>query len=141
MPTDFAAEVQRLAALMDRTHEHPADIAARLERFDAAVLVADNEAHYVAANQRAARLTGFSVQQLLTLTVADLTPVPYTVDFESLWREFMTAGAQKGTYQLRRQDGSVVQVHYAAWAHIAPGRHVTVLTPAESSHDRNAGDD
>jgi PAS domain S-box-containing protein len=137
MPTDVAADIQRLSALLHRTNGHPADVAARLERFDVAVLIADDAGRYVAANQRAVRLTGFSVEQLLSLTVADLTPVPYTADFQSLWREFITAGAQKGTYQLRRQDGSVVHVHYAAWANIAPGMHVTVLTPTDAAHDRN----
>jgi PAS domain S-box-containing protein len=128
MPSDFAAEIQRLGAIMRRADPHATEIAARLERFDAAVLVADDDGRYVAANERASQLTGYTRAELLTLTVADLTPVAHTPEFHTLWREFIAAGTQKGPYQLQRRDGSVVLVDYAAWANVAPGRHVTVLT-------------
>ena len=105
------------------------DIAARLERFDAAVLLTDDDGRYIAANRRAAQLTGYDLSELCALTVADVTPVPYAADYRTLWRDFLDAGTQKGTYQLRRRDGSVVEVHYAAWANIVPGVHITVLTP------------
>ena len=130
MPTDYAAEVRRLGTAMRRRDWRAAEVSARLERFDAAVLVANDEARYVAANTLASLLTGYTVDTLLTLTVADLTPVPYTTDFQSLWRDFIDGGVQKGRYLLRRQDGSVVDLHYAAWANVAPGAHVTVLTPS-----------
>jgi PAS domain S-box-containing protein len=129
MPAEHDAAVRRLGAAMRRTDPRNTEVAARLERFDAAVLVADDEGRYIAANQRAAQLTGFTVEQLLMMTVADLTPVPYASDSRGLWRDFVTAGVQKGTYQLRRRDGSVVEVHYAAWANLAPGVHVSVLSP------------
>jgi len=128
MPADFAAEVRRLAAAMRRDPRGP-EIAARLERFDAAVLLTGDDGRYIAANQRAAQLTGYDLAELCALTVADVTPVPYAADYRTLWRDFIAAGTQKGTYQLRRQDGSVVQVNYAAWANIVPGVHITVLTP------------
>ena len=128
MPADFAAEVRRLAAAMRRDPRGP-DIAARLERFDGAVLLTADDGRYLAANQRALQLTGYDLAELVALTVADVTPVPYAADYRTLWREFLDTGRQKGTYQLRRRDGSVVQVHYAAWANIVPGVHITVLTP------------
>lgn len=134
MPADFLADVQRLRALLGRDRPRQEEVAERLERFDAAVLIADDDARYVAANTRAAALTGYSRAELLTLSVPDLTPVPNTTDFRSLWRDFIRAGEQRGTYQLRRRDGTVIAVRYAAWAGIAPGRHLTVLTPMWLSH-------
>ena len=128
MPADFSADVKRLAALLGRTPSRAEEIAERLERFDAAVLIADDDARYVAANTLAVILTGYSMVELLTMSVPDLTPVPNTSEFRSLWRDFIGAGEQRGNYQLRRKDGSVIAVRYAAWAAIAPGRHVTVLS-------------
>jgi PAS domain S-box-containing protein len=128
MPADFSADVKRLAALLGRSPLRAPEIAERLERFDAAVLVADDEARYVAANTRAVTLTGYSVAELLTMSVPDLTPVPNTSEFRSLWHDFIRIGEQKGTYQLRCKDGSVIAVRYAAWAGIAPGCHVTVMS-------------
>jgi PAS domain S-box-containing protein len=129
MPVDYSAEIRRLSALFSRNLPDSDEIAERLERFDAAVLIADDNACYVAVNARAVALTGYSVAELLTMTVPDLTPVPHGSEFRSLWRDFIRRGEQKGTYQLRRKDGSVILVRYAAWAGIAPNRHVTALRP------------
>ena len=128
MPADFSADVKRLIALFGRDFPRNEEVAERLERFDAAVLIADDDARYIAANTRAVALTGYSVAELLTMSVPDLTPVPNTVDFRNLWREFIRIGEQRGTYQLRRKNGSVIAVRYAAWAAIAPGRHLTALS-------------
>lgn len=130
MPADFSADVKRLGALLGQAVPRDNEIAIRLERFDAAVMIADDDARYVAVNTRAVALTGYSMPELLTMSVPDLTPVPNTADFRSLWRDFIRGGTQKGTYQLRRKDGTVIAVRYAAWSGIAPGRHVTTMTPA-----------
>lgn len=128
MPADFSADVKRLTALLGRDFPRIEEVAERLERFDAAVLIADDDARYIAANTRAATLTGYSVAELLTMSVPDLTPVPNTSEFRNLWRDFIRTGEQRGTYQLRRKDGSVIPVRYAAWAAIAPGRHLTAMS-------------
>jgi phosphoheptose isomerase len=75
-----------------------------LEALDVSALAADNTGRYVAANARA------------------------TASGE-LWRRFIQAGAQSGDYVLERRDGTSVSVHYAAYASVAPGVHVSVLTP------------
>jgi PAS domain S-box-containing protein len=127
MPADFSADVKRLAALLGRKPLRAEEIIERLERFDAAVLIADDDARYVAANTQATTLTGYSMPELLTMSVPDLTPVPNTSEFRGLWQDFIRIGEQKGTYQLRRKDGVVRTVRYAAWAGVAPGRHLTAL--------------
>ena len=127
MPADFSADVKRLAAVLGRTPSRAEEIAERLERFDAAVLIADDEARYVGANTRATTLTGYSTLELITMSVPDLTPVSNTSEFRSLWQDFIRTGEQRGTYQLRRKDGVVLTVRYAAWAGVAPGRHLTAL--------------
>ena len=73
MPADFSADVKRLVALLARKPLRAEEIIERLERFDAAVLIADDDARYVGANTRATTLTGYSTLELITMSVPDLT--------------------------------------------------------------------
>jgi len=92
-----------------------------------AVIVTDNEAEIRMVNGAAARLMGLSTRELQSLTVWDITHSSSQVDFDILWKEFLRAGRQRGTYSLRYRDGSVVGVAYCAEANVLPQRHVTVL--------------
>lgn len=104
---------------------------AQIESLPVAVLVADNTARYVAANARACELTGFSLAELRAKSVADLVPVSAPPDrFANLWQAFISLGVQKGDFELARKDGTVVSVRYHAWASVAPGLHISLLTPA-----------
>jgi PAS domain S-box-containing protein len=100
-----------------------------LEALDVSALAADNTGRYVAANARATALTGYSRGELLQMSVRDLTPAMRHDASGELWRRFIQAGAQSGDYVLERRDGTSVSVHYAAYASVAPGVHVSVLTP------------
>jgi PAS domain S-box-containing protein len=102
-----------------------------LENVHAAALAADNTGRYIAANAQAEALTGYTRQELLGMTVRDLTPAMRHDDAGELWRRFIQAGSQAGDYVLQRKDGTPVGVHYAAYASVAPGVHVSVLAPLE----------
>ena len=104
---------------------------AQLEAFRAAALAADNAGRYIAANERAAALTGYTRTELLGMTVRDLTPAMRQDNVDELWPRFIQAGSQAGDYVLQRKDGTPVAVHYAAYASVAPGVHVSVITPLE----------
>ena len=81
-----------------------------------ATMVADDEGRYVAVNDAACRLLGYSRQELLALSVWDLTPDPHEVEGLILWKEFIEVGAQAGVYWLARKDGTLVEVAYQARA-------------------------
>jgi PAS domain S-box-containing protein len=100
-----------------------------------ATLVADDEGRYVAANEAACRLLGYTREELLQLSVWDLTPDPHEVEGLILWKEFIEIGAQAGGYWLKRKDGSPIEVAYQAQASIAPGRHVSRLVPHDSLNE------
>ena len=102
-----------------------------VDTFRAAALAADNTGRYIAANERAAALTGYSCSELLGMTVKDLTPAMRQDAAGELWPKFIQAGWQAGDYVLQRKDGSPVGIHYSAYASVAPGVHVSVLTPLE----------
>jgi PAS domain S-box-containing protein len=96
-----------------------------------AVLVANDSARYVEANEAAALLTGYSRAELVTMAVWDLTPTPRTRLGQRLWRDFLRRGRMRGHYQIRQKDGTIVTARYFAIANVLPGLHVSALsTPA-----------
>jgi PAS domain S-box-containing protein len=106
-------------------------IASALESPDA-TLVADDQGRYVAVNDAACGLLGYTREELLRLSVWDLTPDPHEVEGLILWKEFIEVGAQAGVYWLARKDGSSIEVAYQARANVTPGRHVSRLVPHDS---------
>jgi len=91
-----------------------------------AVLIANDHGRYVHANAAAARLTGYTTDELIGLSVWDLTPSANQSDGR-LWELFVEKGRQEGEYALRRKDGHVVSAHFVALAHVLPGVHVSLL--------------
>jgi PAS domain S-box-containing protein len=103
------------------------EIVGGFERASASVLVADNDARYVAANGAASRLTGYTREELLASTVWDLTAPTDLADGRAAWRFFLKEGEFDGLYRLRRKDGTLVWVHAIAIAHLVRGLHVAAL--------------
>lgn len=112
--TALAESQRRLQALFDNALD--------------AILLADDAARLVDANPAAGILLGRSRQEILQMTVFDITP---TMDRERgrvLWRAFTeTDGKQGGEYPLTRQDGTILTVEYRAVANILPGLHLSIL--------------
>ena len=92
-----------------------------------AVIVSNDTAEIRMVNGAAARLTGLSTRELQTLTVWDITHTASQMDFDVLWKEFLRAGRQRGSYALRTRDGAAVEVAYCSEANVLPGQHVSVL--------------
>lgn len=103
----------------------------RLDTFNVAALAADNTGRYVAANAKVSELTGYTRNELLKMDVTDLTPTMRHASAGELWNRFIQAGTQAGEYLLLRKDGTSVGVQYAAYASVAPGVHLSLLTPLE----------
>ena len=94
---------------------------------NAAVLVANDRGRYVHVNDKAARLTGYTRDELLRLSVWDLTPTERRGNGQRLWREFLKRGRLSGEYQLRRKDGRTITANYIAMTNVLPGIHVSLL--------------
>ncbi|HXG90686.1 MAG TPA: PAS domain-containing protein [Vicinamibacterales bacterium] len=92
-----------------------------------AVIVANDAAEIKMVNGAAARLTGLSTRELQTLTIWDVTHSAAQVDFELLWKEYLRAGRQRGSYALRHRDGTPVEVAYCSEASLLPQCHLSVL--------------
>jgi CheY-like chemotaxis protein len=139
-----AVRLRRYATLAAR-HKYPRAAGGQVAGIDAGTLVsraaarsggnitivlADDSAHYVAAGGGARDLTGYDPQELVSLSVWDLTPPPDATSGQGLWRSFIAAGTQEGRYILRRRDGAPVEAQYCAIANVIPGLHVSAIAEA-----------
>jgi PAS domain S-box-containing protein len=134
VPGRFAPHINRIRAVLRGKHdaELVATLSRELARLDAAALAADNSTRYIAVNAAACALTGFSTAELLEMTVMDVTPLPRSEEGEHLWQDFIAHGVQRGTYEVRRKDGTMCRVRYWAYASVAPGVHISVLVPTDN---------
>jgi PAS domain S-box-containing protein len=91
-------------------------------------LVADDRGNYVEVNDEAVRLFGYSREELLRMSVWDLTPAASELNGLELWQQFIAAGEQRGEYVIRKKNGSLLKMHYRARANVEPGRHESLLS-------------
>ncbi|GAB3322470.1 ATP-binding protein [Haloplanus salinarum] len=90
-----------------------------------ALVVTDDRGRYVAANPAAADLFGLERSELIGKRVVDFTPED--VDVDEQWSAFLDEGSQRGEIELRRPDGEIRTVAFAATANVLPGRHLSAL--------------
>jgi CheY-like chemotaxis protein len=98
-----------------------------------AALLADSNAHYIGANDAACLLTGRSRDELLSLSVWDLTPEIGLVQGREQWAQFVRTGASAGAYQLQGPRGVAIEALFSAAAHVLPDCHLSLLQPLPSA--------
>jgi PAS domain S-box-containing protein len=91
------------------------------------MVIADDDRRYVAANAAACLLLRLPEEDVLRMTVDDLTPPESRSQVRSLWDAFIRDGTQEGKYELLMPDGARVVVEYSATANIEPGKHLSIL--------------
>lgn len=94
-------------------------------------LVADDRGNLVDADEATFRLLGYTREELLQMSIWDLTPGGNELDGLMLWQDFIKAGTQTGEYVLRTKGGRQLRFRYQARANVEPGRHESVLTPVD----------
>ena len=133
-PDDELAGTIGLALdITDLRHTHAAldESRTRMQAiFDAArdaMLLADDEGHYLDANPAAAALLGVSQDELRGLEVMDITPSGDRDAGRAAWQAFLREGEMSGEYAVTTSDGRILQVEYRAVANIVPGVHLSVM--------------
>ena len=77
----------------------------------ALVFVADEEMRYIAVNQRACDVLGYTRDELLALRVSD---VARAAEAPTEYDEMLARGSRNGTSMLTRKDGTTVEFDYRA---------------------------
>lgn len=127
---DALAAAARVA-IRDHYAPHHA-LNAYLATLRVAALATDDAGCYIAANELASRLTGYEVEELLTVSVPDITAREDEADGARLWNAFVRSDHQHGTFTIARKDGTSVRVAYHAYANLVEGVHLSFLQPAEA---------
>jgi PAS domain S-box-containing protein len=100
-----------------------------VEHGPAAVFVADEEGRYVAVNQAACTLVGYTREELLALGVADLT------DDTSKWDEMRESGRVSGRSSLTCKNGAPVEFSFVAGATLVAGMPVYVAVGIDKTQE------
>jgi PAS domain S-box-containing protein len=98
-----------------------------IENGPSSVFVADENGKYVAVNQAACSMLGYTREELLGLQVSDIAR--YTEASEE-WSEMRQAGTRVGTSRLTRKDGTVFEFTYVAGETTVAGMPVFVSVGA-----------
>ena len=82
-----------------------------IDRGPALVFVADEEMRYLAVNQYACEVLGYTREELLGLTVPDVANTPESAD---LYAHMLKSASDAGVTQIRCKDGRALTMRYAA---------------------------
>jgi PAS domain S-box-containing protein len=91
------------------------------------ILAADDSGRFIAANDAVCRLTGYAGDELLDMSIWDLSPGQNVEKGRRFWRHFLRDGGFDGEYRLRRKTGEPIEIRCLAAAHVLPGMHVGTL--------------
>ncbi len=91
-----------------------------------AILLMDDKGRYVDANPAACRLLGYDRDELVRLTVSDVTTGADRGRIPELMSRFLAAGTLHGEYTLVCKGGATREVEYRSVANILPGLHLGV---------------
>ncbi|MBC7543359.1 MAG: PAS domain S-box protein [Candidatus Sericytochromatia bacterium] len=92
-----------------------------------AMLIADDEGHYVDANPAACALIGCTRSELLARRVQQLLPPESVGYLNDAWQALLWVGRQSGEFEIVRSTGDRRIVEYTATASIAPNRHLSIF--------------
>jgi len=95
------------------------------------VLVADDNAHYVEANSAICALAGYTREQLLQMSIWDLSAEDVVERGRRAWKRFLRDGRFEGSYRIRRSTGEYITLRCSAAANVVPGLHVSTMAPAK----------
>jgi diguanylate cyclase (GGDEF)-like protein/PAS domain S-box-containing protein len=89
-----------------------------------AMVICDDAGRYLDANPAACELFGLSRQELLGQSISQFVQGDNVAD---IWHQFQDEERLTGELQIRRADGTVRDVEFAATANFLPHRHLSVL--------------
>jgi PAS domain-containing protein len=106
-----------------------------LNLLDVAVLVADDSATYVEANDAACRLLARRREEIVGHHLSEFILDGTRELVDRQWAAFLRAGAQTGMFPLKVAAGDVRLARFSARANVVPGLHCSFLNdqPVQSA--------
>ncbi len=100
------------------------------DRFPTGILIADDRAYYVDANQEACALLNRSRDQIVGHHLSTVVAPGRQAEVDVQWRAFVRDGLQQGMFEIALPDGKSRVLQFNARANFAPGLHCSFLTLA-----------
>ncbi len=119
--TGFIAVITDITDIRTREQELQALFEGSLD----AIAIVDDQGKYVEVNPAFCQLLGVPHSQILGHRIGNF--IESSVDIEQQWRILLQQGQATGELCLRRSDGTLRYVEYAAKASFLPGRHLAIL--------------
>jgi PAS domain S-box-containing protein len=88
------------------------------------ILLLDDRFRFVDGNPAACELLGYGREEILQLTVWDVTPVETRGRVPQFLQRFLAEGTLSGEYTLLCKGGTTREVEFRGVAHILPGLHL-----------------
>ena len=110
------------------THVREARLRSLVSLATTPMLVFDHERRYVDVNDTACEVLGATRDEIIGRRIDDFTAGEGGFDLDRLWSRFLEDGRVNGSFPVRRFDGKVRPVVYAATADVVPGRHMAIFT-------------
>ena len=98
-----------------------------------AILVVDDQRRCLEANLAACRLLGLPRRAALGRAVDDFLIPGMRKRLDHVWRAFREGGGHAGPFELSSQAAEVHEVNLSVVANVLPGRHLLILSAAESA--------
>jgi DNA-binding CsgD family transcriptional regulator len=102
-----------------------------LERSHVPMVMVDAKRRYVEANRPARLAFRFSLNEMRTFAIDDLTPPHLDRDLEQAWAWLLDTGCVVGRFQVAGRDGSSLDIVYCSLADVVPGLHLVAFAPAD----------
>ncbi|HSF03865.1 MAG TPA: LuxR C-terminal-related transcriptional regulator [Solirubrobacterales bacterium] len=100
-----------------------------------AILVVDDQRRCLEANLAACRLLGLPRRAALGRAVDDFLIPGMRKRLDHVWRAFREGGGHAGPFELSSQAAEVHEVNLSVVANVLPGRHLLILSAAESASE------
>jgi len=100
-----------------------------------AILVVDDQRRCLEANLAACRLLGLPRRAALGRAVDDFLTSGMRKRLDHVWRAFREGGGHAGPFELSSQAAEAHEVNLSVVANVLPGRHLLILSAAESHPD------
>ena len=114
MKDEWQEQVKALQEQVKALQKSEAKFKAYLEKSPLAIFVADMEGRYTGVNQAACRMSGYTEEELLNLSISDFIAPEFLEQGMKMFKRFKAEGHSEEEIMARRKNGETFWIHLAA---------------------------